>query len=83
LINRVVPAAALDDAVGELAALVASKSAHVLAIGKQAFYRQHELPLADAYAYAGEVMTTNMLARDAAEGIDAFLEKRAPRWRGC
>jgi enoyl-CoA hydratase/carnithine racemase len=83
LVNRVVPAAQLDAAVGELAAVIAGKSPHVLAIGKRAFYRQAELPLAEAYTYTAEVMTTNMLARDAAEGIDAFLEKRKPIWRGC
>lgn len=83
LVNRVVPLTDLDDAVAQLAATIASKSPHVLAIGKEAFYRQAELPLAEAYAYTAEVMTMNMLARDAAEGIDAFLEKRKPRWSGC
>jgi enoyl-CoA hydratase/carnithine racemase len=82
LVNRVVPAAALDDAVAQLAGVIAGKSRYVLAIGKPAFYRQHELPLAEAYAYTAEVMATNMMARDAAEGIDAFLEKRQPRWHG-
>jgi len=53
-----------------------------VAIGKQAFYRQAEMDLSSAYAYAAEVMTTNMLANDAAEGIDAFLTKRQPRWTG-
>jgi enoyl-CoA hydratase/carnithine racemase len=52
-------------------------------MGKEAFYRQLELGLDDAYAHAAQVMTANMLARDAAEGIDAFLGKRAPRWEGC
>jgi enoyl-CoA hydratase/carnithine racemase len=64
-----------------LAAQIAAKSAFTLAIGKEAFYRQAELPLADAYRYASEVMTRNMLAQDAGEGIDAFLEKRPPVWR--
>jgi enoyl-CoA hydratase/carnithine racemase len=82
LINRVVPAHELDGAVTELAAKIAAKSPLVLAIGKEAFYRQRELPLAEAYDYASEVMTTNMLARDAEEGIDAFLEKRRPVWEG-
>ena len=54
----------------------------VLAIGKEAFYRQAEMDLDAAYRHAAEVMTTNMLARDAAEGIDAFLAKRAPVWEG-
>jgi enoyl-CoA hydratase/carnithine racemase len=55
----------------------------VLAIGKEAFYRQAEMDLDAAYRYAGEVMARNMLARDAAEGIDAFLERRTPAWSDC
>ncbi|HKT17437.1 MAG TPA: enoyl-CoA hydratase [Stellaceae bacterium] len=82
LVNRVVPAAELDAAVGALAGEIAAKSPLTLAIGKEAFYRQAELGLDAAYAYASEVMTTNMLARDAGEGIDAFIEKRAPVWEG-
>jgi len=80
LVNRVVPAAKLDQEVSMLARKVAGKSALTLAIGKEAFYRQAELPLAEAYDYASEVMTRNMLARDAEEGIDAFLQKRPPQW---
>jgi enoyl-CoA hydratase/carnithine racemase len=82
LVNRVVPAAELDDAVTALAGQIASKSPLTLAIGKEAFYRQAEMDLADAYAFASEVMTRNMMARDAAEGIDAFIGKRAPVWTG-
>ncbi len=82
LVNRVVSEAALADATLALARQIASKSPLTLAIGKEAFYRQAEMSLADAYAYASEVMTRNMLARDAAEGIDAFLQKRAPVWTG-
>ncbi len=82
LVNRVVPAAQLDDTVRSLARGIAAKSPLALAIGKEAFYRQAELGLDAAYAYASEVMTRNMLAHDAAEGIDAFLQKRAPRWEG-
>jgi len=82
LINRVVPAAELDEAVSRLAREIAAKSPLTLAIGKEAFYRQAELGLDEAYAYASEVMTRNMLARDAEEGIDSFLQKRAPRWEG-
>ncbi|MGB0631151.1 MAG: enoyl-CoA hydratase [Alphaproteobacteria bacterium] len=82
LINSACGAADLDDAVAELCATIASKSALTLKIGKEAFYRQLEMPLEDAYTYASEVMVTNMLARDAEEGIDAFLEKRDPEWRG-
>ncbi len=80
LINRAVPEAALDEAVRDLAARIASKSPAILAIGKPAFYRQAELPLAEAYDYAAAVMVRNMAERDAAEGIDAFLQKRAPVW---
>jgi enoyl-CoA hydratase/carnithine racemase len=80
LVNRVVPRAELGEAVEGLAQQIAGKSAFTVKIGKEAFYRQAELDLASAYRYAAEVMTTNMLARDAEEGIDAFLEKRAPVW---
>src|ERR1700740_3310909 len=80
LVNRVVPQDRLRTAVDDLAGKIAGKSALTLAIGKEAFYRQAELDLAAAYRYAAEVMTTNMLARDAGEGIDAFLAKRTPVW---
>jgi enoyl-CoA hydratase/carnithine racemase len=82
LVNRVVPEAELDAAVAALAGQIASKSPLTLAIGKAAFYRQAEMKLEDAYAYASEVMVRNMLARDAGEGIDAFLDKRSPAWTG-
>ena len=82
LVNRVVPDADLDTAVAALAGQIVAKSPLTLAIGKEAFYRQVEMGLDDAYAYASEVMTRNMLARDAAEGIDAFLGKRPPVWTG-
>jgi enoyl-CoA hydratase/carnithine racemase len=82
LINRVVPENALDDAVLSLAHQIAAKSPLTVAIGKEAFYRQAEMDLAEAYDYAAQVMTRNMLARDAAEGIDAFLSKREPSWTG-
>ena len=81
LVNRVVPDAQLDAEVAALARQIAGKSPLVLKIGKEAFYRQAELDLTAAYAYASEVMTRNMLARDAEEGVDAFLEKRAPEWQ--
>ena len=80
LVNQVVDADALDDAVTELATKIASKSRHVVAIGKEAFYRQIDLGVEDAYTYASAVMTRNMLAADAREGIDAFLAKRKPTW---
>lgn len=82
LINRAVPAAELDGVVAATARLVASKSPHAIKVGKAAFHRQIELGLDDAYAYAAGVMTENMMAADAAEGIDAFLAKRPPCWRG-
>jgi enoyl-CoA hydratase/carnithine racemase len=82
LVNRVVPEAELDPATTALARQIAGKSPLTLAIGKEAFYRQAEMELEAAYGYASEVMTRNMLARDAAEGIDAFLQKRQPAWTG-
>lgn len=82
LINRVVPAEALAAEVQTLARKIANKSPLTLAIGKEAFYRQAEMDLQAAYTYASEVMTRNMLARDAKEGIDAFLDKRQPTWTG-
>ena len=82
LVNRVVADAELDDAVATLARQIAAKSPLTLAIGKTAFYRQAEMGLDEAYTYVSEVMTQNMLARDAAEGIDAFLGKRTPTWTG-
>jgi enoyl-CoA hydratase/carnithine racemase len=81
LVNRVVQREGLREAVDNLARQIAGKSALTVKIGKEAFYRQAELDLAGAYRYAAEVMTTNMLARDAGEGIDAFLGKRAPAWQ--
>lgn len=80
LINEVAPAAELGRRTEALAAKIAAKSPLTLAIGKQAFYRQVELPLADAYAYANKVMVTNLSKRDAQEGINAFIEKRSPVW---
>ncbi len=82
LLNRVVPEADLDATVATLAGQIAAKSPLTLAIGKEAFYRQVDMGLDDAYAYVSEVMTRNMLARDAAEGIDAFLARRPPVWTG-
>ena len=83
LVNQATAPDHLDAAVHAMAERIAAKSPLVLAIGKEAFYRQAEMPLDEAYAYAAEVMTTNMLASDAAEGIDAFIAKRAPTWKGC
>ena len=72
----------MDDAAQALTQKVIAKSPLTLKIGKEAFYRQVEFGLVEAYAYTSEVMTTNMLARDAEEGIDAFIEKRKPEWQG-
>ncbi len=82
LVNRVVPAGKLDEEVAALAGGIVAKSPLVLEIGKEAFYRQLEMPIEEAYDYASEVMTRNMLARDAAEGIDAFVNRRDPVWSG-
>jgi enoyl-CoA hydratase/carnithine racemase len=81
LVNHVVaPGTECEEAL-KLARKITAKSAHVLKIGKEAFYRQVEMPLAEAYKYASEVMVENMLARDAEEGISAFIEKRDPNWQ--
>ncbi|MCA3575278.1 MAG: enoyl-CoA hydratase [Aestuariivirga sp.] len=80
LVNRVVPANALSETVSELAAKIASKSRATVRIGKQAFYRQLDLPLEEAYAFTARVMTENLLQRDAEEGIAAFIGKRPPQW---
>ena len=82
LVNRAVPDAALEGAVAALAEQIASKSPLALSIGKEAFYRQAEMPLAEAYRFAAEAMARNMRGADAAEGIDAFLDKRDPVWTG-
>ena len=82
LVNRVVGAGAALAAAQEIAGRIVSKSPLTLAVGKRAFYDQIEKPLAQAYDEVGRVMIENMLARDAEEGIGAFIEKRAPVWRG-
>lgn len=83
LVNKVVPDSDLDAAVDVLARKIVAKSPLALAIGKEAFYRQAELGVADAYRYASEVMTRNMLARDTERGIDAFIAKQPmPKWEG-
>jgi len=81
LVNRVVTEAEIDRAVAELAATICAKPAVAVRAGKEMFYKQLELGLADAYAYASEVMACNMMTEEACEGIDAFLQKRAPAWR--
>ena len=81
LVNHVVAAGTEREAAIALARKVALKSAYTVKLGKAAFYRQAEMSLADAYRYAAEVMTENMMARDAVEGIGAFIEKREPKWQ--
>lgn len=81
LVNRVVPAAELESATLALAQKIAAASTMVVGVGKQAFYRQLDMPLPQAYAYAKEVMSLNATFADAQEGICAFLEKRKPEWR--
>ncbi|HEY2445299.1 MAG TPA: enoyl-CoA hydratase [Rhizomicrobium sp.] len=80
LVNRVVAPDELEAETMKLARLIASKPAQTVKIGKEAFYNQIEMPLAQAYDYASRVMTENMLAAEAAEGIDAFIGKRPPNW---
>lgn len=82
LLNAVVEDGAALDAALDLAAKIAAKSPLTVRTGKEAFYKQLEMPLGEAYAYTAQVMTENMLARDAGEGIGAFLEKRKPEWTG-
>ena len=81
LVNRVVPADKLDEEVAAMAAAIVRKSAVAVATGKRMFYKQIEMNTAEAYDYAAEVMACNMMAADAGEGIDAFIEKRLPEWK--
>jgi enoyl-CoA hydratase/carnithine racemase len=83
LVNRVVAGEAVRAEALGMARAIAAKSPVTVAIGKAAFYRQAELSLADAYDHAVAVMVENMLRADAAEGIEAFLAKRKPEWKGC
>ena len=71
----------LEKEVSKLAEIIASKSNKVLKIGKEAFYKQIEMPLDKAYKYTSKVMCENMMTLDAREGISAFLEKRKPNWK--
>ena len=82
LINRVVPAEDLTATTMAIASQIAAKSPLTLKIGKEAFYRQADMDLDEAYLYASDVMVENMLTRDAEEGIGAFIAKRPPRWEG-
>jgi enoyl-CoA hydratase/carnithine racemase len=82
LVNRVVPTEELETESRALADKISESSPFVVGLGKSAFYRQREMPIQDAYAYTREVMASNAASADAREGICAFLEKRAPEWRG-
>jgi len=82
LVNRVVPAGRLDIEIRRFVDIILARSPAAIRLGKQAFYRQIDRPLELAYEVASEVMASNMLLEDAAEGIDAFLQKREARWRG-
>jgi len=80
LINRAVPVEALDDEIARLAKQIAAKPRSAIAAGKRLFYRQLEMGIEAAYQIAGETMACNMMEADTAEGVDAFIEKRPPRW---
>ena len=82
LINEVVDASNLKQATRDLARKIAAKSSHAIKLGKAMFYQQLTMDLSEAYAYAGEKMACNMESEDAREGIDAFIEKRKPDWKG-
>ena len=82
LVNRVAPDAELDEAVAALTGDICAKSPVAIRTGKAMFARQRSMSLEEAYTYAGNVMACNMMAEDAAEGIDAFIEKRKPVWKG-
>lgn len=81
LVNEVVPLAELESAAHTMAEKIAAKSAHSIKLGKDMFYKQLPLDLAEAYAYASERMACNMDSYDAREGIDAFIQKRKPEWK--
>lgn len=83
LVNRVASADQLDAEVGRLTDSICAKSAVAVRLGKQMFYRQLEMGQEAAYQLASETMACNMMAEDAVEGIDAFMAKRKPEWRGC
>ena len=81
LINDFFISSKLDKEVTKIANLISSKSNLVLAIGKEAFYKQLEQPMKQAYTYASKIMTENMMKKDAIEGINSFIEKKSPVWK--
>jgi enoyl-CoA hydratase/carnithine racemase len=83
LLNRVVATDQLDAEIARLADSICAKSTAAVRMGKQLFYRQLEMGVDAAYQLAGETMACNMMCDDAAEGIDAFMQKRKPEWKGC
>jgi enoyl-CoA hydratase/carnithine racemase len=83
LVNRVVPTGTARDEAMAMARAIAARSPLTVAIGKRAFYDQIDLPVAEAYELTARVMVENLMARDAEEGIAAFIEKRQPDWKGC
>ena len=82
LVNRVVPAGELDGEIRRFTDVIVARSAAAISLGKRAFYDQIDRPLADAYTRSSDVMVCNTLLDDAAEGMDAFLARRPPRWSG-
>lgn len=80
-LDRVADDETVDEALGALTSSICAKNTVAVRTGKAMFHRQLAMPLDEAYAYAGEVMACNMMAEDAGEGIDAFIEKRPPQWR--
>ena len=83
LINRVAPVEQLDQTLQSLITVITAKSPVAVRTGKDMFYKQLGMNIEDAYDYASEVMTGNMMADDVGEGIDAFIEKRQAVWKGC
>ena len=81
LVNRAVPENELDDAIRHYVDAILAKSAVAVRMGKEMFYKQAEMGMAEAYAYASTVMACNMMADDALDGVQAFLDKRQPVWK--
>ena len=82
MVNRVVRRADLDQAVDDLVGELASKSPLILSLGKRSFYRSQDMAFDDALAYLHSMLTVNLESEDVAEGVNAFLQKRRPEWKG-